>query len=245
MRSFLMLVIVAAGGIGCLTEPPDFSDPPPNASGRTRVARPPKTPQQLAVAAIKKMRGSVAVDANVPGSPVIAVDLNHARVNDSTLSCIDCLTSVRELNLNATPISDAGLVHVKMLSGLQVLNLSATRITDAGLASLDNLGAIHSLMINNTQLSNAGLAAAVRLWPNLDTLGIFHTQVNDDGIAAIRPLKRLQRLNLGGPITDRGLAYLAEMPNLHELGLFQTQATEGGIQDLQRALPRLIIASQR
>src|ERR1700683_2384866 len=90
MRPLMLLATVVAGWLacGCLTEPPHLpADPPQNSTAPMRASSRPKTPQELAVAAIKKMRGSVAVDPP-PGNAVSGVDLNHTRVNDKTLSCI-------------------------------------------------------------------------------------------------------------------------------------------------------------
>ena len=85
-------------------------------------AKPAET-QEKAVAAVKKLGGTVLVDENLPRKPAIYVSIRHTRV------------------------SDAGLVHLKGLLKLRHLYLFNTNVTDAGIQKLQqalpNCGITH------------------------------------------------------------------------------------------------------
>ncbi len=55
-------------------------------------------------------------------------------------------------------------------------------------------------------------------------------RVTDDGLAKLTSLRHLKRLNLGGiPITDKGIAHLADMGSLEGLFIDSTRVGDGGL----------------
>ena len=90
--------------------------------------------QADAVAAIKKLGGSVYVDAI--SVEVLQVYLRGPKVTDAGLEHLKGLTSLTELVLQSEQITDVGLEQLKGLTGLTELNLGNTKITDAGLAEI-------------------------------------------------------------------------------------------------------------
>jgi|GEM_PF-7950 len=76
------------------------------------------------------------------------------------------------------------------------------------------------------------------------SLGLHETQVDDEGMAALRECRLLRDLSLNGlPITDAGLAHLSELTTLEELGLTGTRVTDAGLLKLMslRRLRRISI----
>jgi len=76
------------------------------------------------------------------------------------------------------------------------------------------------------------------------SLGLHETQVDDEGMAALRECQLLRDLSLNGlPITDAGLAHLSELTTLEELGLTGTRVTDTGLLKLMslRRLRRISI----
>src|SRR5437016_6313067 len=66
-----------------------------------------------AVKAVEKLGGKVTRAENLPGKPVIAVNLAGAQVTDAVLKELKDLKQLTTLNLNATPVTGAGLKELK------------------------------------------------------------------------------------------------------------------------------------
>jgi RNA polymerase sigma factor (sigma-70 family) len=170
--------------------------------------------QERAVAAVRRLGGTVEVDEKSPGKPVIGISLLNTRVSDQDLELLRGLTRLRSLNLDNTPVTNAGLEHLQGLTGLHTLDLFNTRVSDAGLAHLRRLKGLRCLYLT-------------------------FTGVTDAGLEHLRGLKGLQKLYLGGTaITDAGLAHLRDMTDLQFLGLDKTAVTDVGLERL-RGLTRL------
>jgi hypothetical protein len=173
-------------------------------------------PEQI-IAMVEKLGGSVSADTRLPDRPITTVDLHACRATDRDLELLEGLDTLRTLNLYGTRVTDEGLGHLSALRGLRTLQLNSTAITDAGLRRL------------------AGLTG-------LTELGLYGTRVTDEGLPSLMRLKNLQKLVLGGSqITDKGLHSMAGLKNLRQLILSGTNVTRSGVQELQRALPNLVI----
>ena len=86
-----------------------------------------KIERAKAIAAIEALGGKVTFDPKRPGSPVVAVDLSHAKVVDATLEYLKSVPTLEELNLRNTPLTDDGILYFKGLTNLEVLELSRYR----------------------------------------------------------------------------------------------------------------------
>jgi len=93
-------------------------------------------PEDNAVSAILKLGGGVKRDEELPGRPVVAVDLRGAQITDAALKHLKELKGLQTLNLSDTMITDASLKELKALKDLQELDLRNTKITDVGLKDL-------------------------------------------------------------------------------------------------------------
>jgi len=96
----------------------------------------PADQEEQAVSAILKLGGKVERDENLPGRPVVGVDLRITNITDSDLKNLKGLKGLQVLDLSRNEITDAGLKNLQELKGLQMLRLSATPITAAGLKDL-------------------------------------------------------------------------------------------------------------
>ena len=94
----------------------------------------PPASQAEAVAAIKKLGGSVRLDQT--SGEVVMLFLSRSYVTDAGLEHLQGITSLTTLWLQHTLVTDAGLEHLKGLTSLTKLYLGQTQITDAGLAKI-------------------------------------------------------------------------------------------------------------
>lgn len=86
---------------------------------------------------------------------------------------------------------------------------------------------------------DAELAQLAPIAPAVEWLDLGNTAVTDMGLAALDPMRRLERLHLDGlKVTDRGLGSLAHLKQLEYLNLRGTGVTDSGLAAL-RGLPRL------
>jgi hypothetical protein len=177
-----------------------------------------KAEEARAVREIKRLGGSVEVDANSPGMPVVGVDLKHTKVVDASLEHLKGLTRLEILLLKDTTVTDGGMVYLKGLTNLEALELGRTKVTDKGLEHLKGFGKIRRLDLGGTQ-------------------------VTDKGLEHLKGLTSLETLNLANAsgVSDLGLVHLKGLTNLRTLNLDGTKVTGAGVRDLQRALPKAII----
>ena len=66
----------------------------------------------------------------VPGKPVVAVDLSFMQVTDDGLKDIASLTQLQSLDLSETQVTGAGLKDLAHLTQLHELDLTDTQATD-------------------------------------------------------------------------------------------------------------------
>jgi hypothetical protein len=178
-----------------------------------------RTAQERARAEVQQLGGHITVDEKSPGKPVVKVFWFRApRVTDAALVYLREFTELRELDLLGTAITDAGLEQLQALTNLRVLCLYKTPVTDAGLAHLSRLTQLQQLDLGFTRVSNSGLAYLQGM-VGLEVLDLSGTTVTDPGLASLHGLTGLRKLCLRG-----------------------TQVTDTGIQDLQKALPDVLVA---
>jgi hypothetical protein len=161
--------------------------------------------------------------------------------NDGAIVEVGRLTQLGRLQLVGSFVSDGGLAHLKGLTKLSYLYLSKTRVSDAGLAHLKGLTKLKFVYLSGTQVTDAGLTHLKGL-TELSALSLNGTQVTDAGLAQLKGLTNLNWLSLCGTrITDAGLAHLKGLTGLSQLRLYNTKVTDAGIQELQKALPTVVI----
>lgn len=165
------------------------------------------------------------------------------------------------LGLNRTALGDEAVPALVKLRGLDRLDLQQTRLTDAGLAGLLALPALNTLTLNGTQVSGAGFCRAAERGhlarSALKELAISDTRLNDDAMACVGRIPRLEnlwarntqitakglrplaacplkKLDLAGAtVGDDALEVLAPMKSLRILNLDETRISDAGIPALK------------
>jgi len=171
------------------------------------------------ITSVARLGGTVEFDENLPGRPIVKVDLHGTQVTDSDLTMFEYakndLKQLRYLDLRLTKISDEGVARLKNLRQLQTLNLFRTRLGDKGLAHLRKLTDLRILLIGGTQVTDAGLVH-LRRFSKLRKLSLFQTPVSDNGIAELKQMSSLEVVLIAG-----------------------SKITAAGAEELQKALPRV------
>jgi hypothetical protein len=89
----------------------------------------------------------------------------------------------------------------------------------------------YSLVDDDTLMRFAGR-------PEIRIISLRHTGITSGGLAHLKALENLERLNLAGTaIDDAGLVHLHELKSLHQLNVTGTRVTAAGIEKLKAALP--------
>jgi hypothetical protein len=126
--------------------------------------------KERAIAAIKKLGGTVTFDHRKPGKPVFRVDLDATKITDKDLKHLKPMVGLKQLFLKHTRITDKGLKHLKGLTNLQSLDLESTRITDKGLEHLKGLAKLRSLDLEGTRTTNEGVKRLRKAIPRLNVI---------------------------------------------------------------------------
>ncbi len=141
--------------------------------------------------------------------------------------------------LRGTWVADADLDALGRLPGLARLDLSLTRITDQGLLRLKNLARITELNLFYAELITDEGVAAIRGWKKLERLNLRGTKITDNTLAMLAGMPSLVSLDAGyAEITDAGLRHLATLSSLRELAIGGNKLNEVGLEVLH-ALPKL------
>ena len=236
---------------GCSKKPeptPTVVSPPSSESAKTfqpsstapnekRIAE----DYERALSIIRQFGGKIEQDPNLPGQPVVAIDLGGKPVSDEGLAQLGGLTDVRSLNLggNEPKITDAGLVHLKAFKKLETLLLPPVAATDKGLAQVAELTTLKNLDIGFfSPATDTGFGHLKRL-TSLKSLNVSYTAIGDAGLEQLKELPNLETLTLNSTkVTDAGLEHLRGMKSLRYLALGECNVTKEGKQKLHLALPQ-------
>src|SRR5207248_8651962 len=121
----------------------------------------------------------------------------------------DAAGRINGVDLRASWVTDADLRKLMQLPYLRDLDLSLTRITDQGMQELKNLPGIVNLSL------------------------YFAEYVTDEGLAAIKGWRKLQRLNVhGAKVTDTTLDHISGIPTLESLNIGSAMVTDIGLERL-------------
>jgi hypothetical protein len=181
-----------------------------------------------------KIQGCPAVKGSglrhLLGTALQKINLSQCATDDAGLASLQCFPGLRELSLNENGITDAGLVHCRHLTSLCHLDLSGCEnISGVGLSHLapQCSNTLEVLLLEGCgRLTNEGLTHLQHLTA-LKEIGfaffdVFRVSgISSTGLAHLRGLSALQRLNLYGQtrINDSGLAHLAGLGELRHLSL--------------------------
>jgi len=190
------------------------------------------------------------------------------KVGDHHLRDLASLTGLKQLHLSSTNITHRGIQHILGLKELNYLEISSDRldnralpyiaeltsletlvlgapVTDEGLRSLAPLKNLKELFLSVKNIRGPGLRHLAEL-PNLQYLQVKYTAYKgkyvfaDSSLRYVKDIPSLRHLKVWWrlPITERGIAYLAECTQLEQIELGKLPATDRNLAQL-KALPRL------
>lgn len=85
---------------------------------------------------------------------VVVLQMANADVTDQTLTYLEGMGRLRELDLNHTAVTDEGLKLLAKLPKLEILRLGQTRVTDQGLLThLKDVESLKKLDVENTDIT--------------------------------------------------------------------------------------------
>jgi Leucine-rich repeat (LRR) protein len=177
--------------------------------------------REKAMAVVKQLGGKLEADSNVPGHPVVILDLRKTKLTDEGLANLRGLRDLKVLYLGGSQITDAGLAQVANFAKLEELtvNEGGGQITDAGLKHLVGLKSLKKVVFGAfSTVGGPGLEGLT----GLEGLDIAYSSADDNTLASIGKLTSLRHLRLdhNNKITDAGLAELAGLGELRFLGLY-------------------------
>ena len=121
-----------------------------------------------AVKAVENLGGKVTRDDELPGKPVIGVNLGAlvmGKVTDAGLKELKALKQLTTLNLYGAAVTGAGLKELKDLKQLTSLDLYGAAVTGAGLKELKDLKQLTSLNLGATGVTADGVADLQKALP--------------------------------------------------------------------------------
>jgi hypothetical protein len=206
-----------------------------------------------AVAAIRKRGGTVVVDDQRPGKPVVRAELTGPDVRDAEMKHVSVLAALQHLTLRKTAITADGLHQLHGLTDLRSLGLSGcgevwlilrpspfdhVQERVPFLQHLAGMTRLEELDLSWTSTIDTDLADLKKL-PRLRSLNLNHTQIRGAGMSHLGELPSLQTLRLAYTGThDADLKHLEPLKALRDLDLENTWVTDAGLEALLR-LPAL------
>jgi internalin A len=168
-------------------------------------------------------------------SPPASTAPTRTQLTDSGLTALHQLKSLKRLSLGTAKFDDVRLRALSGLAQLEGLDLLRTGITDDGLPSmLEGMTGLRWLSVYDAQISGPGLEK-LRDCPRLLSLRL-QCPLTDDGLASLAEVPQLEYLQVnratGLVITDRGLAHLGKLTNLTQLVINGSQFGDDGLRQL-------------
>lgn len=185
-----------------------------------------------------------AAVAEVRDELTSAIDVREIPISDeSLLSRLRGLSSLKELNIDTSPITKTGLVSIGPLPDLKELSLSRTHITDVGCQTIaENFSGLVFLRIDETVVADQGVAALAGL-EHLEELSLYRLHLTDRCCHTLASMKALKRVSLDGTmITDAGLKVLGISSSLERISIWDCKAiSDKAIEQFQKDHPNIEI----
>jgi hypothetical protein len=171
----------------------------------------------------KLLRDKGAKVTESKGAATAVAVSDGSKLTDADFRQIGQLVHLKTLDLNGG-LTDDRLAQLAGLAELEYLQTNQAQVSDDGLKPLARLKSLRNLKFFHPgkAFSGAGLAHLAEL-PQLERLTVAGSLAfNDDGMAAVAKLSRLQEFRMwhAGP-TQEGIKHLKELKNLKSLHLGQ------------------------
>lgn len=161
-----------------------------------------------------------------------AVHAEHAGLNDADLAHLQQMPRLERLYLARNPISDEGLKRLQGLQRLERLSLWETKITDEGLR---HVGKLRSLKVLDIHRVSSPFACGS---PRSDSWALFYPRTSpgltEACLSHLKDTASLRELHFSFPLSDEGLATLADFERLRVRTLVLCGATPAGLAFLPR-----------
>lgn len=172
-----------------------------------------------------------------------SLDLSETAVTDEGLAALGALSELRTLDLAQTAVTDSGLRALARLPKLERLQLCGTRVTGSGFDAFAELPQLRELGLGSSAVEDSALAHVARC-SRLEELflGDNHA-LSDGGLAQLAACRGLRVLDLSGTrATSAGIALVRGMGRLAKVDLSST-AVDDAVLDCLRTLPALAVAN--
>jgi serine/threonine protein kinase len=170
------------------------------------------------------------------------ISFYRCRISEDALFVLNYLSShIEELNLRQSNLDGKHLARVRWLTGLKVLDANGIVNIDAVLKAMAGSSSLNTLVLDSTSPSKVGIQA-LSTCPNLQTLDLSETGMDDQKLAAVCNISSLRNLNLRRCIFhEKSLHRLSKLPKLTRLYLDSQEISEAEVNVLRHEMPRCSI----
>ncbi|MBL8828584.1 MAG: protein kinase [Planctomycetaceae bacterium] len=142
---------------------------------------------------------------------LISISLSDTNFGDGHLDQLcRAMPQIVSLNLWNTDVTEVGLSHLQQLSQLYEVALSDHLLTDQGAAYIASCPTLTQLYLDRMTLSVGAVQKLVKA-PNLRTLGLTGTSVDDEAVKDLRVARTLDLISTAhSNVTAAGRAYLLQ-----------------------------------
>jgi Leucine-rich repeat (LRR) protein len=176
------------------------------------------------------------------------LNLHGTKITDSTLEFLAGVPTLEWLDIGWAQITDTGLDHLTALTNLKWLAMGGNKLTDASLQFLRQMPQLEYLDIGGQQRTDSGLwsvtisdagTQSIATVSELRELRMEGRGVTARGLEALKPLRKLERLNLQGckRLRDDAAAVLASMKGLRVLDLKDSSLSDQAVGKIRSSLP--------
>jgi len=164
------------------------------------------------------------------------LSMQQTDVNDENIRYLATLTNLEKLSLyGCRTLTDQGMAKLSALNKLKELDLRGTVCGSNGMQYLAHFPELRLLDLSESNAPdiNQSMPAIAKL-SNLEDLNLWHTQVNDAGVAMLAGLTRLKALNLDDnkQVTDAAMDTVGKFVDLEYLHIGSTSVTDTGLSKL-------------
>src|SRR6185295_4309291 len=168
------------------------------------------------------------------------LNLRGTKITDSTLEFLSGVPTLESLDVGWAQITDTGLEHLSSLVNLHRLTMGGNKLTDTSLQFLRQMPQLEYLDIGGTQRTDSGLWSlllsdtgmqSIAAVTELKELRMTGTAVTGRGLELLKPLAKLERLNLQGckRLRDDAAAALVGFKGLRSLDLKDSGLSEQAV----------------
>jgi Leucine-rich repeat (LRR) protein len=177
-----------------------------------------------------------------------SLNLRGTKITDSTLDFLASVPTLESLDIGWAQITDTGLDRLAPLTNLRQLTMGGNKLTDTALQFLRQMPQLEYLDISGTQRTDSGLwslslgeagVQAIASVTSLRELRLAGTAVTSHGLELLKPLTKLERLDLQEckRLKDDAAAILSGFGQLKVLDLKGSGLSEQSVATIRAALP--------